>query len=101
MLERLRAVRGHRCAGVPALTMLCQGHNDSLLIPGALSMDQTLRLSKYFLQVLAGIANVQIAADPGEFLIRLRNIASRLLITHKAPQPLEPAPGRACKRKPH
>ena len=23
------------------------------------------------------------------------------LITHKAPQPLEPAPGKACKRRPH
>jgi hypothetical protein len=77
MLERLRAARGHRCTGVPALTMLCQGHNGTLLITVALSTDQTLRLSKYFLQVLTGIANAQIAADPGEFSVSLWNIVSR------------------------
>ena len=49
---------------VPALTTLCQGHNGYLLITGALTADQPMRLSKYFLQILAGITNAQIAADP-------------------------------------
>lgn len=49
---------------VPALTTLCQGHNGFLLITGQLSSDQSMRLSKYFLQVLAGVTNAQIAADP-------------------------------------
>jgi hypothetical protein len=49
---------------VPALTTLCQGHNGYLLITGALSTDQSMRLSKYFLQILADVSNAQIAADP-------------------------------------
>ncbi len=49
---------------VPALTTLCQGHNGYLLITGALSSDQSMRLSKYFLQILAGVTNAQVAADP-------------------------------------
>lgn len=49
---------------VPALTTLCQGHNGYLLITGALSTDQSMRLGKYFLQILAGVTNAQIAADP-------------------------------------
>lgn len=49
---------------VPALTTLCQGHQGYLLVTGALSTDQSMRLSKYFLQVLAGVTNAQIAADP-------------------------------------
>lgn len=49
---------------VPALTTLCQGHNGYLLITGAFSADQSLRLGKYFLQILAGVTNAQIAADP-------------------------------------
>jgi IgA Peptidase M64/von Willebrand factor type A domain len=49
---------------VPALTTLCQGHNGFLLITGALSTDQSMRLSKYFLQILAGVTNAQIVADP-------------------------------------
>jgi hypothetical protein len=49
---------------VPALTTLCQGHNGYLLITGALSPDQSRRLDKYFLQILAGVTNAQVAADP-------------------------------------
>jgi hypothetical protein len=49
---------------VPALTTLCQGHNGYLLITGALSTDQSMRLSKYFLQILADVSNAQIATDP-------------------------------------
>ena len=49
---------------VPALTTLCQGHNGYLLITGALSTDQSMRLDKYFLQILAGVVNAQVAADP-------------------------------------
>jgi IgA peptidase M64/VWA domain-containing protein len=53
---------------VPALTTLCQGHNGYLLITGAVSPDQSMRLSKYFLQILAGVSNAQIAADPAGVL---------------------------------
>ena len=53
---------------VPALTTLCQGHNGYLLITGALTADQSMRLSKYFLQILAGVTNAQIAADPAGVL---------------------------------
>jgi hypothetical protein len=49
---------------VPALTTLCQGHGGFLLVTGELPGDQSMRLSKYFLQVLAGVTNAQIAADP-------------------------------------
>ena len=49
---------------VPALSTLCQGHNGFLLVTGQLSTDQSMRLGKYFLQVLAGITNAQVAADP-------------------------------------
>lgn len=53
---------------VPALTTLCQGHNGFLLITGTISPDQSMRLSKYFLQVLAGVTNAEIAADPAGVL---------------------------------
>lgn len=53
---------------VPALTTLCQGHNGYLLMTGAFSPDQSMRLSKYFLQILAGVSNAQIAADPSGIL---------------------------------
>ncbi|HVH57828.1 MAG TPA: M64 family metallopeptidase [Vicinamibacterales bacterium] len=53
---------------VPALTTLCQGHNGYLLITGAVTPDQSMRLSKYFLQILAGVSNAQIAADPAGVL---------------------------------
>lgn len=49
---------------VPALTTLCQGHNGYLQVTGALSTDQSMQLSKYFLQILAGVTNAQIVADP-------------------------------------
>ncbi len=49
---------------VPALVTLCQGHNGYLLITGAISPDQSMRLNKYFIQILAGITNAQIVADP-------------------------------------
>lgn len=55
---------------VPALTTLCQGHNGYLLITGALSTDQSMRLSKYFLQILAGVTNAQIVTDPSGVLDR-------------------------------
>jgi hypothetical protein len=55
---------------VPALTTLCQGHNGYLLITGALTSDQSMLLSKYFLQILAGVTNAQIVADPSGVLVR-------------------------------
>ena len=53
---------------VPALTTLCQGHQGYLLITGALTADQSMRLSKYFLQILAGVTNAQIVVDPAGVL---------------------------------
>jgi hypothetical protein len=47
-----------------ALQALTQGHNGYLLITGMLTTDQTYRLSKYFLQILAGITNANIVLDP-------------------------------------
>lgn len=53
---------------VPALTTLCQGNNGFLLVTGAITPDQSMRLSKYFLQVLAGVTNAQVVADPAGVL---------------------------------
>jgi hypothetical protein len=53
---------------VLALTTLCQGHSGYLLITGTLSPEQSMRLSKYFLQILAGVTNAQIVADPAGVL---------------------------------
>ena len=53
---------------VPALTTLCQGNQGYMLITGALTTAQSMRLSKYFLQILAGVTNAQIAADPAGVL---------------------------------
>ncbi|SDJ46880.1 von Willebrand factor type A domain-containing protein [Paraburkholderia steynii] len=47
-----------------ALTTLTQGHSGYLLITGQLTPDQSARLNKYFLQILAGITNAQIVLDP-------------------------------------
>ncbi|ABB74525.1 von Willebrand factor type A domain-containing protein [Nitrosospira multiformis ATCC 25196] len=55
---------------IPALATLCQVHNGYLLVTGALSGDQPMRLGKYFLQILAGVSNAQITADPRGILSR-------------------------------
>jgi hypothetical protein len=47
-----------------ALNTLTQGHNGYLLVTGTLTPDQSARLNKYFLQVLAGITNANIVLDP-------------------------------------
>ena len=49
---------------VGALNTLCQGHDGYLLITGALTPDQSMRLDKYFLQILAGVTNAEVVADP-------------------------------------
>ena len=49
---------------VSALNALTQGHNGYLTVTGALTTDQRYYLSKYFLQVLAGITNANVVADP-------------------------------------
>jgi hypothetical protein len=46
------------------LTTLSQGTGRYLLITGVLTPDQQFRLSKYFLQILAGITNADIVVDP-------------------------------------
>ena len=62
---------------VPALTTLCQGHNGFLRVTGAISTDQSMRLTKYFLQVLAGITNAEVAAEPSGVL--------DVTVTHRIP----------------
>jgi hypothetical protein len=47
-----------------ALATLTQGHHGYLLVTGTLTPDQADRLSKYFVQVLAGITNAQVVLDP-------------------------------------
>ena len=49
---------------VSALNALTQGHNGYLIVTGALTADQRNYLSKYFLQVLAGITNASVVVDP-------------------------------------
>ncbi len=49
---------------VAALDALTQGTGGYLLITGALTTDQRTRLTKYFLQALAGITNASVIADP-------------------------------------
>ncbi len=49
---------------VDALNTLTQGNEGYLLITGALTTDQRTRLTKYFLQVLAGISNANVITDP-------------------------------------
>ena len=47
-----------------ALDTLTQGHNGYLLVTGTLTPDQSARLNKYFLQILAGITNANVVLDP-------------------------------------
>ena len=49
---------------VAALSALTQAHNGYLLVTGAITPDQAARLSKYFLQILAGATNADIILDP-------------------------------------
>lgn len=49
---------------VPALQALTQGHNGYLVVTGTITPDQSFRLTKYFLQALAGITNAQVVLDP-------------------------------------
>jgi hypothetical protein len=54
---------------VPALDALTQGHGGFLVVTGAITTDQSFRLTKYFLQALAGITNAQVVVDPQGELI--------------------------------
>jgi hypothetical protein len=49
---------------VEALNTLTQGHNGYLLVTGMLTPDQSQRLSKYFVQALAGVTNANVVLDP-------------------------------------
>jgi hypothetical protein len=51
-----------------ALTQLTQTHNGYLLITGTITPDQSARLSKYFIQILAGMTNANIVIDPHNYL---------------------------------
>ncbi|MDQ3936178.1 MAG: M64 family metallo-endopeptidase [Actinomycetota bacterium] len=50
---------------VEALDKLAQGTGGFLRITGALTTEQQTLLTKYFLQILAGITNAEVAVDPG------------------------------------
>ncbi len=54
---------------VAALDALTQGHGGYLVVTGAITMDQSFRLTKYFLQALAGITNAQVVVDPQSELL--------------------------------
>ena len=49
---------------VAALNALTQGHSGYLLVTGAITPDQSARLDKYFLQILAGVTNANVVLDP-------------------------------------
>ena len=49
---------------VAALEALTQGTQGYLVVTGAITPDQSTRLSKYFLQILAGITNAAVIVDP-------------------------------------
>jgi hypothetical protein len=49
---------------VAALDTLTQGTGGYLVVTGAITPDQRTRLTKYFLQVLAGITNADVITDP-------------------------------------
>ena len=51
-----------------ALRQLTQAHNGFLLITGSITPDQSARLSKYFIQILAGITNANVILDPRSYL---------------------------------
>lgn len=53
---------------VGKLEVLTGTHEGYLLVTGALTTDQTFRLQKYFLQILAGVTNANIVLDPGGVL---------------------------------
>jgi len=52
-----------------ALNDLAQATGKYLLVTGALTDDQRFRLSKFFLQILAGISGAQIVVDPAGNLV--------------------------------
>jgi hypothetical protein len=54
---------------VAALATLTQGHDGYLLITGTLTADQSMRLTKYFVQILAGITNAAVVLDPQGYLV--------------------------------
>lgn len=57
---------------VGALTALVNNTGGSMLLSGNLSpsIDDYFRLSKYFLQVLAGVQNTNIVTDPSGYMLR-------------------------------
>ncbi|MBX2868401.1 MAG: tyrosinase family protein [Acidiferrobacterales bacterium] len=53
-----------------ALNELCNGSGGELLLTDTIDpMDDFFKLSKYYLQVLAGITNVDIVADPEDWIL--------------------------------
>lgn len=58
----------HYNISTDALNQLTQAHNGYLLTTGVITPDQSTRLSKYFIQILAGITNANIILDPRGYL---------------------------------
>ena len=52
-----------------ALTALTDGTGGYTLMTGDLNLDQYFRLTKYYLQILAGVRNVDVVLDPDGFLL--------------------------------
>lgn len=53
----------------PTLNRLTQNHNGYMIVTGTISPSERFRLSKYFLQILAGLNNQQIVVDPQGALV--------------------------------
>ncbi len=53
----------------PALNLLTQNHNGYLLVTGAITPGTGFRLTKYFLQIQAGVNNQQVVLDPDGELV--------------------------------
>ena len=52
-----------------ALRRLCDNRDGFLMLTGAIAANDTFRLTKYFLQVLAGCTNAEIVTDPESALL--------------------------------
>ena len=58
----------HYNISTEALRQITSAHNGYLLITGVITPDQSARLSKYFVQILAGITNANVVVDPRNYL---------------------------------
>lgn len=52
-----------------ALTTLADGTGGSMVVTGAIDVDDQFRLAKYYLQILAGVVNADIVTDPDSMIL--------------------------------